>query len=68
MFPLSDRSAVSISVAYFYPPFSSNFEGVGVEPHIRVTLSAEQQAKFYDMDKQDDPQLIAAVETLGRSF
>ena len=68
IFPLSDRSAVSISVAYFNPPFSANFEGVGVEPHVRVTLSAEQQAKFYDLEKQDDPQLIAAVETLGRSF
>lgn len=68
MFPLSDRSAVSISVAYFNPPYSSNFEGTGVEPHVRVTLSAEQQAKFYDMDKNEDPQLIEAVETLGRSF
>lgn len=68
MFPLSDRSAVSISVAYFNPPYSSNFEGRGMEPHVRVTLSAEQQAKFYDMAKNEDPQLIAAVETLGRSF
>lgn len=68
LFPLSDRSAVSISVAYFNPPYSANFEGTGVEPHVRVPLSAEQQAKFYDMEKQDDPQLIAAIETLGRSF
>ncbi|MBQ6552519.1 MAG: PDZ domain-containing protein [Clostridia bacterium] len=68
IFPLSDRSAIAISVAYFYPPLSSNFEGVGVEPHVRVALSAEQQAKFYDMEKQNDPQIIAAVETLGRSF
>ncbi|MBQ9557237.1 MAG: S41 family peptidase [Clostridia bacterium] len=68
MFPLSDRSAVSISVAYFYPPLSNNFEGTGVEPHVRVTLSAEQQAKFYDMEKEDDPQLIEAVRQLGRSF
>ena len=68
MFPLSDRSAVSISVAYYNPPFSNNYEGVGVEPHVHVSLSAEQEAKFYDMTYDDDPQLIAAVETLGRSF
>lgn len=68
MFTLSDRSAVSISVAYFNPPYGDNFEGKGLEPHVRVTLSAEQRAKFYDMSKEEDPQLIAAVETLGRSF
>ena len=68
IFPLSDRSAVSISVARFDPPYSKNFEGSGIEPHVRVTLSAEQQAKFYDMTHEDDPQFVAAVETLGRSI
>lgn len=68
IFPLSDRSAVSISVAYYNPPYSENYEGSGVEPHIRVTLSAEQKAKFYDMTMETDPQLLAALETLGRSF
>ena len=68
MFPLSDRSAVSISVAYFNPPYGSNFEGKGLEPHVRVTLSSDQQARFYDMTKSQDPQLTAAVETLGRSL
>ena len=68
IFPLSDRSAVSISVAYYNPPFSNNYEGVGVVPNVPVSLSAEQEARFYDMSHADDPQLIAAVETLGRSF
>lgn len=68
IFPLSDRSAVSISVAYFNPPYSENFEGSGIEPNVRVTLSSEQQAKFYDMEMQDDPQLGAALSALGRSF
>lgn len=68
LFPLSDRSAVSISVAYYYPPFSSNYEGVGVEPNVQATLTAEQKAKFYDMAKNEDPQIVAAVKTLGRSF
>ncbi len=68
MFPLSDRSAVSISVAYYNPPYSENYEGTGVNPHVRVTLSAEQKAKFYDMTQETDPQLIAALEALGRSF
>lgn len=68
IFPLSDRSAVSISVAEYNPPYSENYEGVGIEPHIRVTLSAEQKAKFYDMTYDTDPQLNAAIEALGRSF
>lgn len=68
MFPLSDRSAVSISVAYFNPPYSENFEGTGVTPHVHVSLTPNQQKNFYDMTYETDPQISAAVENLGRSF
>lgn len=68
MFPLSDRSAVLIPVAYYNPPYSPNYEGSGVEPNTRVLLTAEQRAKFYDMTMQQDPQLVAGLAALGRSF
>jgi carboxyl-terminal processing protease len=36
---LSDNSALKLSTARYAPPFSDNYDGVGVEPHIEVRLS-----------------------------
>lgn len=58
---LSDGTAIDLSVAYFYPPKSDNFEGKGVAPDIKVQLSEEKQRNFYSLDENDDDQLQSAI-------
>lgn len=57
---LSDGTALDLSVAYFYPPTSDNFEGKGVSPDISVELSEKKQQNFYSLDESDD-QLQSAI-------
>jgi carboxyl-terminal processing protease len=58
---LGDGTALDLSVAYFYPPTSDNFEGKGVEPDIPVQLSEQKQENFYSLSEDDDDQLQAAI-------
>lgn len=58
---LYDGTALDLSVAYFYPPKSGNFEGKGVAPDITVTLSKEKQRNFYSLSEDDDDQLQSAI-------
>ncbi len=63
--PLNDGSAISVSTAMYYPPFSDNYEGVGVIPHIEVELPEEVLNKsFYKMTDEEDTQLQMAVDVL----
>jgi len=62
---LPDYSAISVSTAMYYPPFSDNYEGVGVEPHIVVELPEEAQNKnLYKVTDEEDTQLQTAVGVL----
>lgn len=61
IYDLSDGTALDLSVAYFYPPKSDNFEGKGVLPDINVQLSSEKQRNFYSLDESDDDQLQSAI-------
>ena len=61
IYDLGDGTALDLSVAYFYPPTSDNFEGKGVIPDIPVELSAQAQANFYSLSEEDDTQLQAAI-------
>ena len=60
--PLNDGTALDVSVAYFYPPRSDNFEGKGVQPDIQVDLSQDKQSRFYSLTDDQDDQLQAAVK------
>lgn len=62
IYPLSDGSALDITVAKYNPPKSPNFDGVGVKPDYEVKMSAEQEKVFYDLDETSDPQLKKALE------
>lgn len=62
---LPDYSAISVSTAMYYPPFSDNYEGVGVEPHIIVELPAEVADKnLYKVTDEEDTQLQTAIGVL----
>lgn len=62
IFDLGDGTSLDLSVAYFYPPKSDNFEGKGVTPDIPVTLSDAKTARFYELSDDEDDQLQAALD------
>jgi carboxyl-terminal processing protease len=64
-FALSDGSAVRLTTAYFNPPVSENFNGVGITPDYEVTLTAEQEQQFSELDEVTDPQLAKAIEVIN---
>ncbi len=58
--------ATTISIAYYNPPYSGNYEGVGVEPDIYSELSPEAAMKsLYQLTPEEDTQLADALAALG---
>ena len=66
MFKLTDGSAISMTIAYYLPPYSENYHGAGVTPDILCEVSDDLAGininKFTD---DNDNQLRAAVAALG---
>ncbi len=66
IFKLADDSAVSVSVALYYPPYSDNYEGVGVTPDIIVEMPEElKDVNIYKISDADDLQLQEAIKTFS---
>ena len=65
LYDLSDGSAIRITTAYFDPPKSENFHGVGIKADFPVTLTQEQEKNFNDLDETTDPQLKKAIEVVS---
>ncbi|MBQ8731254.1 MAG: S41 family peptidase [Oscillospiraceae bacterium] len=63
-FKLTDGSAVSLTVAYYDPPTSPNYDGVGVKPDYEVVLSAEEQNNADSLTDDTDPQIKKALEII----
>ncbi|MBQ4153153.1 MAG: S41 family peptidase [Oscillospiraceae bacterium] len=65
MYTLSDGSAIKITTAYFDPPKSDNFHGVGIKPDFPVALTADQEKNFEQLNETTDPQLKKAIEVIS---
>ncbi len=65
LYTLSDGSAVKITTAYFDPPKSENFHGVGIKPDFPVALTADQEKNFANLTEETDPQLKKAIEVIS---
>lgn len=65
-YPLQDGSAIKMTTAFFNPPYSPNFNAIGVKPDKEVALSAqeEQQWKAGTLPLKDDPQFREALQEL----
>ena len=63
-FELSDGSAVNLSVEEYFTPNGNSLADTGIAPDIEVPLTEAQQAEFYFLAPEDDPQLQKAVESL----
>ncbi|MBE6679897.1 MAG: S41 family peptidase [Ruminococcaceae bacterium] len=60
--PLRGGSALRISTSMYAPPFSDNFEGVGITPDVEVSLADEfKNVNIFNLKYEDDVQLQAAV-------
>ena len=56
LFPLSDGSAIKITVSRYYTPAGNNIHGVGITPDIILER---------DMESEEDNQLQKAIEVLS---
>ncbi|MBR4880830.1 MAG: PDZ domain-containing protein [Clostridia bacterium] len=62
--PLIDGSALRITYRMYSPPFSDNYDGVGVEPHIDVDMADDVKSiSIYKLTDENDTQLKAAVDS-----
>ena len=63
IFPLSDGSAVKLTISKYYTPSGNNIHGIGIEPDVEVELDEELQDQTV-IELEEDNQLQAAIETL----
>lgn len=60
--PLGDGTALYLSTQLYYTPKGENIDGVGVVPDVKVSLTDDQKARFYELSLQEDTQLQKALE------
>ena len=65
--PFMDKSALKLTIAYYYTPSGVCINGSGIEPDYKVSLSEESLAKpFVSLSTQEDTQLQKALEILNK--
>ena len=64
-FPLTDGSAVKLTIAKYYLPGGSNIHETGIEPDYAVELPIEKLRILNKLPHNEDPQLAKALEALG---
>lgn len=65
-YPLSDGSAVGLSVGKYSTPNGVNLAGVGIVPDVVVEVDEEMFLQIYygNVEPMDDPQVLAAIDAL----
>lgn len=63
--PLSNGGAIKLSTEMYNPPYSDNYDGVGIVPDKTVELSEEAQLNFYKLTDEEDIQLMSALDELN---
>lgn len=65
-FPLSDGSAVALSIGKYFTPNGISLEGVGITPDVEVPVDEETALAIYynQMAPEEDPQILAALSAL----
>lgn len=61
---LSDGSAISYTTGKLLTGAGQSFDGTGLSPDVEVALTAEQEANFYTLTLESDPQLQRAFEAV----
>lgn len=63
--PLSDGSAIKITIAKYFTPAEHDIHKVGIEPDIEIDVSDEQK-RMIEIPHDEDPQLQKAIEVLTK--
>lgn len=63
LYPMSDGSAVKLTVSKYYTPNGKNIHGEGISPDIKVKLNPELFNET-ELTREEDNQLQAAVQSL----
>ena len=64
-FQLADGSGVKMTTNLYNPPYSPNYDGVGIKPDVEVELDKDLQSKnAYLITDEEDNQLAAAYRQL----
>lgn len=63
IYPLSDGTAVKLTVSKYYTPDGNNIHGTGIEPDVEAELP-EELMYAVEVPKEEDTQLQAAIEVL----
>lgn len=66
IYPLSDGTAVKLTVSKYYTPKGNNIHGIGIEPDVEVELEENLQREAV-VPKEKDNQLQKAVEILNKN-
>ncbi len=64
VFPLTDGSAVKVTIAKYYTPSGVCIDGIGIEPDYFVEMDEKLSAKIQSLDLDDDVQLKKALEVI----
>lgn len=64
--PLSDGSAIAISVAHYLTPSGNVFDGKGITPEVVSNITQEEMNLFsrYQLEASKDPQVLAGISAL----
>ena len=63
--PLSDGSVVWVTTFLYSPPFSENYDGVGVQPDYEISLSREwKNTNLFLVPHEEDAPLSMAIDIL----
>lgn len=66
--PFDNGTALRITTSMYAPPVTENYNGVGIEPDIQISLPEELMTKaVYLLTDEEDTQLTAAVEALNKT-
>ena len=66
LYPLPNGGAVSITTRLYSPPLGKNYDGEGIYPDVKASLSEEaQKINFYKLNETNDDQLKAALNVLS---
>ncbi len=63
LYPLSNGDCVKITTSKYLPPYSDNYNGVGVAPDIEVSLP--EGKTYFMVTEAEDAQLQAAIKALN---
>lgn len=66
---LEDNSAIKVTYRKYSPPFSDNYDGIGLTPDVEVALSEEAAHKnIFTIADSDDNQLVEALRRLAQTI